>query len=350
MRLVERERPDWMMSSALPFEAHLVGLAIKRRCGDLPWVAHYGDPWSENPNYRFVWPGREWLQRRVESEVLKRCDYVSATTGQALLSVAKSCQQAREKLLWIPNCYSNVLMRRALGEGKSKAGELSSKLIMCYVGRLAGRPPVHLYDALCLLGSRKPDLLRSLELRFYGTRSEYDPWITKMNRLTPGMARWMGDVGYLQSLIAMNEADVLLVIDAPHSWSPFMTSKLADYYGIGAAVLAITPRASSTEEICRKYGGIVAYPEDTAGLSCILEDLVEERLRSQCVIQGRGDPRRVPDFEAAYVAQRLSDAIMALGKRDRATRSRPPVPPDSPSIADQPGTGHRESISVQSEV
>jgi hypothetical protein len=91
-----------------------------------------------------------------------------------------------------------------------------------------------------------------------------------------------------------------------------MPSKLADYYGMGGVVLAITPRGSSTEGIVKKYGGIIAYPDDPSELGHFIQELIEEKVYSGRVLTGRGDPAKILDFESTCISSRLIKEISIL--------------------------------------
>jgi hypothetical protein len=144
-----------------------------------------------------------------------------------------------------------------------------------------------------------------------------EEWVNKMNRLEPGVACLMGQISYFDALRSMVEADVLLVIDAAKEWSPFMPGKLADYYGTGGVVLAMTPHGSSTESIIKKYGGILVYSNDSTTLCNTIEDLIKEKLYTGRILTGKGDPNKLTDFAANIVAKRLVDAISALPINNR---------------------------------
>ena len=64
-----------MVSSSGPPASHLLGLYVKRRHPEIRWVADFRDLWTQNPNYRGMFPFT-CLERSLESEVLSRADAV----------------------------------------------------------------------------------------------------------------------------------------------------------------------------------------------------------------------------------------------------------------------------------
>lgn len=46
------ERYHALVTFAQPWSDHRIGLALRRRFPALPWLAHFSDPWTDNPYYR----------------------------------------------------------------------------------------------------------------------------------------------------------------------------------------------------------------------------------------------------------------------------------------------------------
>ena len=74
--------PDVLATFGEPMSDHLVGLRLKTQMG-LRWIAHFSDPWVDNPFRR-----REFLARRVnarlESSVISEADRVIFTSKETL--------------------------------------------------------------------------------------------------------------------------------------------------------------------------------------------------------------------------------------------------------------------------
>jgi glycosyltransferase involved in cell wall biosynthesis len=72
----------------------------------------------------------------------------------------------------------------------------------------------------------------------------------------------------------MQEADVLMVIDADVPDSVFLPSKLIDYLGAGRPVLGITPPDSGSARVIRKAGGWVVAPADQGAFGRTLQEIL----------------------------------------------------------------------------
>src|SRR5262245_43547798 len=88
-----RRQPPWevVVSSAGPYTAHLVALAIKRESRAARWVAEYRDLWVGNPLHRGLFPFT-LRERRLERQCLQWADLlvtVSEPLARALGAKAR---------------------------------------------------------------------------------------------------------------------------------------------------------------------------------------------------------------------------------------------------------------------
>lgn len=63
-RLLRQGTFDLIFSSAFPITSHLVAWTLKRRSA-LPWVAEFRDPWSDDPDFRFIAAPALRLERAI---------------------------------------------------------------------------------------------------------------------------------------------------------------------------------------------------------------------------------------------------------------------------------------------
>lgn len=71
--------PDVVMSSSSPASAHIAA-ARYAAARDLPWIAEFRDPWTNNPTFERWWPARA-LERAIESRLAARADVVTGITA-----------------------------------------------------------------------------------------------------------------------------------------------------------------------------------------------------------------------------------------------------------------------------
>ncbi|HHF2871645.1 MULTISPECIES: hypothetical protein [Vibrio] len=73
------DRVDLIVTVGFPFSTHLLGYKLKRKFG-MKWIMDYGDPWSFNPSSETVPHFRRWLDRIVESKIIRSSDHITVTT------------------------------------------------------------------------------------------------------------------------------------------------------------------------------------------------------------------------------------------------------------------------------
>ena len=74
-RLIDRWRPDALLSIAWPVTCNLVASRLKRETG-LPWLADFRDLWTDNHHFQRV-RGLAGIERKLERKVMRPVDAVS---------------------------------------------------------------------------------------------------------------------------------------------------------------------------------------------------------------------------------------------------------------------------------
>lgn len=292
--------PDVLVTFGSPMSDHLVGLALKRRLG-APWVAHFSDPWLDNP---FVPYDR--LSRRVnlalERRVLCEADRLVFTSEETVETVA--ARQGRavvEKARVLEHSFEPGLF-----EGPVKRGE--SGVVVRHLGAFYGpRSPAPLFEALRRLSASEPATLAGVRFELVGPKAEGLLERAGFDTLPEGLVVSRPSVEYLESLRLMCESDGLLVVDAPAELSVFLPSKLVDYVGAARPVFAVTPRGTAAR-VVRRLGGWVADPSDAATVAATLKSfLAFLRGRKRAAAWGEAEARR--GFEAPAVAEKFAGIL-----------------------------------------
>lgn len=295
-------RPAALVTFAQPFTDHLAGLELKRRYG-LPWVAHFSDPWADNPFSNYDERTRR-LNLALERAVVEAADRTIFTSRETVEMVfAKYPEELRRRARVLPQCFDPDLY----GAAPARAGD---KLVIRYIGNFYGtRSPEPLVRALTALLSENPRALDGVSFEVVG---QHDPQLIGRaggDRLPAGLFTLRPAVSYRESLHLMAAADGLLVIDAPAEVSVFLPSKLIDYMGAGRPILGLTPPGAASDLIGR-LGGPVAHPSDTAAAASALESFLGQ-LRSERAGRrlARGAPEVRQRYEATAVAQEFDEII-----------------------------------------
>jgi Glycosyl transferase 4-like domain len=302
-------QPDVIITFGEPMTDHLIGLALKRQM-KLPWIAHFSDPWSDNPFRRGGLLTR-WLNRRYEAQVLTAADMVIFTSEETAELVGRSYDEnTRRKFRILGHAYERSLFPvRQLLSGKVKISHIGS-----FYGK---RSPESLLAGLRILATRSPQMLEDLEIELVGSMPRRMLRSIADSGLPEGLVKVIGPVSYTQSLARMVGSDLLLLIDAPAQTSVFLASKLIDYIGAGRQIMAITPPGTAAR-VVTQLGGVVVDPWSADELARVLGVLIPQ------LHAARGNPSQNTwgnvsvrqAYDASGIAARLQQLI------DEVKRSR----------------------------
>jgi hypothetical protein len=300
---------DVLVTFGQPMSDHLAGLAVKRRTG-VNWIAHFSDPWVDNPFRNDGWISRGW-NLRLERAVIGEADRVIFTSDEtAELVMTKYPAAWRAKVRVLGHAFEPALYPPRAERSPG------SPLVFRHIGHFYGaRSPECLYAAVDRLLARRPDLMDTFRIEFVGSLGRL---IARPAEGTLAARHLVFDrpVGYEESLRLMVESDALLVIDAPAKRSVFLPSKLIEYLGAGPPILAITP-PGTTANLMTRLGGAAIGPEDIEGIGRALEKLIDG-LRSGALSRPWTPADATAEFRIDRVAAVMTDIIEELrGARAR---------------------------------
>lgn len=298
-------RPDVVATFAQPFTDHLIGLELKQRYG-LPWLAHFSDPWVDNPFNNYDGQTKA-LNLSLERQVVESADILAFTSRETIdLVLAKYPSALREKARILPQSFDSSLFQFA-------GPDATSKITIRYIGNFYGqRTAAPLIDALQLMLAADADFLNAVRFELIGVNDPAFINDAGGSSLPPELLNVYPSVEYRESLRLMSEADGLLVIDAPAEISVFLPSKLIDYIGAGRPVLGITPPGTAASLI-QNLGGPVVDPSDSHAISEAMThfiSLLKERRRAGSETWGRPDVRS--QFEVSRVAASFKAMLSEL--------------------------------------
>jgi glycosyltransferase involved in cell wall biosynthesis len=298
---------DVLVTFGQPMSVHLAGLEIKRATG-MPWIAHFSDPWADNPFRRGVIKG--WLNNIMERQVIVEADRLVFTSQETVeLVMSKYPAPWGDKAVVIPHAYDPSRYIKA----PTKCDGFSLR----YVGNFYGtRTPESLIHALMKLYEDDPEILRGVSLELIGNTESR---VKIPHELPPGLLSVCPPVDYCTSLDLMQSADLLLVIDAPFERSVFLPSKLIDYIGAARPILAITPPGPAAELVTR-LGGFVADPRNPSEIAKKLTRAIKSLREAKPKYWGSESVRK--EFEAPVVASRMDILINELDPTVRQTDHR----------------------------
>lgn len=301
-----RYTPDLLATFGSPMSDHLIGLKLKRRLG-VPWVAHFSDPWADNPFLGYDRLTRRY-NRALEGRVLRAADRLVFTTDETVeLFASKHGREVVAKSRVLPHAFSPALF------GGPAARDPSS-LVVRYLGDFYGRrSPAPLFAALRRLLEDEPATLAGVRFELVGGKGDGQLEEAGFGSLPEGLVLSRPSVKYQESLRLMSEADGLLVIDAPAELSVFLPSKLIDYVGAARPVFGITPPGAAADLI-RRLGGWVADPRDAGGVAETLKSFLSFLRASSGSAKTWGEASVRRGFEPSAVAEKFAGMLREVLK------------------------------------
>lgn len=311
-RWLKELAPEVMITFGEPMSDHVLGLILKQQLG-LPWIAHFSDPWADNPFRRPHKMARR-LNAGLEAQVISAADAVIFTSDETTaLFRNKYGARIDGKAHTLPHSLEPDLYRSAARGPRHDDGGLVAR----YLGNFYGhRTPLPVLRALARLATMRPDVASRLRVEFVGGVPSWMRYHPLVRNADPARVRFSSSVPYQRSLELMIDADLLLVIDAPAKTSPFLPSKLIDYLGAGRPILGAVPPGPS-QRLIERIGGWTADPRDSAGLAQAFAEFVANPGR-RAAIAARACEVAV-EYEASRIAARFDAIVAATASLDRSS-------------------------------
>jgi glycosyltransferase involved in cell wall biosynthesis len=265
------ERGDYaaMISFAAPWEDHEIAMDVAKATG-IPWLAHFADPWVDNPFLKKSDPARMAALAPVERKVIERADrviFVSDSTRD--LVMGKYPAEWAGKADVVPHGYDLAALNR-LPPPPPRRGR---RLRLVYTGNFYGdRNADLLLEALALLKAT-PEIIARLDIRLVGA-ADRSARLRAAELGVDGEVTFIGQMEYMDSMYEGLAADALLVIDAPMEASPFLPSKLIDYLPLRRPILGVVPADGESAKLLRRLECPVVSAMTPEAVAESLRDLI----------------------------------------------------------------------------
>ena len=312
---IRDHRPDAVLTSGPPHHVHLLGQHLRRWRG-LPWVADFRDPWAASDTQVVSKKGPKAWDFRAEAAVMRDANAIIANTPRGRSLLSKAYPQHAAKMVSITNGYDPESFLP--NEVPPLAGPIVD---IIHLGEIyADRDPGPFLEAIHQLQG-DTTLRRKFRVRFVGNFSSASQQAALETQIRAGGLRDVvsigGQVPYAQSLCAMAEADILLLVDSPGRPAG-VPAKLYEYIGAGRPILALADYESDAAWILSESGlpYRIAPPRDPEAIRRALCELLEDPATVACRKTGDSPTRFTREHLSGELSQLL---ISCLGKQ--ATRS-----------------------------
>ena len=275
LNLARARNYDVVLSRLLPGSAHLAAAIVAGKTG-LPWIANWNDPLQFPPPYGIPGERLSPLERRSFRALARQAAWHTFPCERLRDYVCGDLPvEVRERSSVIPH-----LVPELAAPTRHPCGKFS----LLYAGSL--RPP---RDPRPFLAGVKLFLeqsgARDLELHFVTDRPEEvtgpvaELALGDRTRIEPGRP-------YQELPRVMQDAEILVIIEADLEEGIFLPSKFVDYIQTGRPVLAVSPREGTLADILSRQGGGVAVdlarPESIAsGIAALYRSWQQGRLEAE---------------------------------------------------------------------
>lgn len=261
LNLMETERFNYVMTSALPIGPHIIGLKLKNMYTHIKWIADMRDAISE-PQDRNVF--YKYRMRIFEEKILDKCDYLLAVS-KPQLELFRSHYKGSEldKFYQIRNGFDYAFspVRR-----KNKKATFS----IIYAGSFYGaRKPKNFFLALLNVLDKGS---MNISVRIIGNKAPISIPDKLKKVVTEEEALSYDDI-----CEEMRHADALLMITPSCLEKGIYTGKLFDYLGSGTPIIALAPPNDVAGQLVLKArAGYVAANEDIREIEKVIKKAYQD--------------------------------------------------------------------------
>ncbi|RPI70008.1 MAG: hypothetical protein EHM47_12900, partial [Ignavibacteriales bacterium] len=247
IKLIRRERPPVIFSTASPFTDHLIALILVK-IFKLPWVADFRDLWVDRPNFpknKF----RLFIDRKLEKSVIEHADCI--ITATSLMAERFNELYPGGKYITITNGYDEDDFNH-LTELTPPGDEFR----ITYTGIFnKEQNPQLIFSALKKLIEESHEVKEKLKLRFVGQLDNPGDLenISHFKKLE--LEKYSDLIPYKphnEIIREMLEGTILLLFvgEYPHN-EGILTGKIFEYLRAGRPILAVVPPDGLAAEVIR---------------------------------------------------------------------------------------------------
>lgn len=256
-RILQSNGAAAIVSRANPITSHLIAWILKLRNPTIPWVALFGDPWTQNPYIQFEFGFMRRFFEGIEAKIFSSVDAVVVTNDEARSLFLRRYNGA--KIFVIPNSWNEEDQQLASSVMKERPHKKNKAMTLVHAGNLYGlRSPEPLLRALKQLRDSYPE--KRIEAVFCGSLGKFSGLISEFG--LEDIVKVLGTMSRVDAFRELSKGDAPVLIDAPIEGSMFLPVKFAEYLMFKKPILAITPHGATESAVRRTNSGFIASPSD----------------------------------------------------------------------------------------
>lgn len=318
-KCISEVKPDiiFVRSAGMNFHPHLAISSMKM---DIPWVAHYHDPFpiSLYPEpYRRVTPILCANQERYNNQILTQANALTFPSERLKnWMVGSKSEKIKSKAYVLPHLGSDLC--NEIDNSLHTFGVRGDEFNLVHLGNVLGhRNPNLLIEAYKSFLWKSEERRKKSKLFMVGPVSNKfvanDLWNIMINQ--GNLVNIARRISYSESLAIGRMASVLVLIEANNIESPFFPGKLADYIWLRKPILALTPKQSSTTDILGADYPLLTPPNNVDAIEGALtiawehwiSDTSNSLLPSQNTLEGISEASVIKNVE--QIIQAVSSTL-----------------------------------------
>lgn len=305
-KIIQKESIDVIYVTAPINTGLLVGYLLKKKTGK-PLVIDFRDPWTDNPFVRYPTRLHEYIEEKMEEEIVTNADYVIVAGDPIKKSFMQKYPFLKSRMEVITNGYDPDDFKNL------KTYEQTNKFRITYTGSLYRvRNANSFLLALKKLAEEKVHLREKLEVIFVGNFNKETPLLVKKLGLEDvvKLARY---ISHKECIEVMLNSDILLLLitekGPQKEWT--LTGKLFEYLASRRPILAVAPENGEAAEIIKSMkAGVIIPPNDIELIGKTIFSFYEMWNQGKSV-EMTGD---IHKYNRVFLTQRLAQIFYSVIK------------------------------------
>lgn len=309
LEILQKEEYHAIFSSAPPYTAHLIGMALNRKT-NVPLITDFRDDWVGNPRHFYLTAWHKNRHTRLESEVIEASSAVTVVNRRIhdRIIMRNLGPEGYLKVSMIPQGYDPEDF------SPSHPGPDPAKLRLTYTGIFYDvQTPEYFLRALSDLLNRRPELRKALVAEFVGHLSRLEQQRVSDLGLDD-VVDYRGYLPHRESVERLQAADVLwMTVGKRDGNETISTGKLFEYMGARKPILGLIPPGAALDAL-EQYGAFVrADPDDVGAIAAALESLYDAWRSNNLPIP---DEKTAASFDRSVIAAMLSRVLLSTVHAD----------------------------------
>lgn len=303
-RMIAETGFDVIFSSFGPVASHYVASRLAKRY-QIPWIADYRDPWSQNhiEGLRGV---RRWIEAAIERHVLKPCRLIT--------TVSEPWRRQLELLHGKPAflVFNGFDESDYLTEAAAQSA-VTGKMVINYTGTIypGKQNPADFFRAIQELVQENAMDANALEVHFWGSKPDaVEPMAARFG--VTGMVQCHGRVPHQQAIAEQWKANAQLLLECTDTNERgHYPAKIFEYLAAQRPILAVGPKGGVVDELLQTTNAGVLASDVPTVKKTLLQWMAEFRQHGRIAYQGNAEViRRYTRCEQAKTLAQLCDRLV----------------------------------------